>query len=426
MDEDLINLLASRGLFDEKQRLALEQMKAAAALREPTPNGRTLPGGIFTSSPLSTLASGVSGLMSDQAGRRASAAAQGNIDQATAANAALLRAGQAGIQALPSTSAISTGSPEEASASEASYAKALRGLQGLGLGARVADPQGAGLALGQVGQQAGDQLFKAQEGREGRLSREAIAAEQAAARQAAAEQSAQARLGAARIVAGTPGWKPSGTPGTAIETKTGETKPIPLPVGPGGPPTTGSGMPKTRVLTAGELKALQDENAAVANIKRLSDSFQDEYAGRGVLGNAPVAIAQQLGSSGSTKQQKLATWWQDYRDTVENIKRKTLAGVAVTPTEKRLFDISQTIKPGTAPAVVREKFNKVMAEARQRLEGHIESREAAGYQPEALAPLAPEAGPTERRAVRTGKTKDGRKVVQYSDGTIEEEPSAQP
>lgn len=142
------------------------------------------------------------------------------------------------------------------------------------------------------------------------------------------------------------------------------------------PDSAGGGKP----LPAAVTKQITEARDNAATIKRLADSFEDAYGGKGVLG---LGGDKQMAASGLLGVDRDAVdWWKNYRKGAELIERHALFGAALTPTEQSSWRAAD-ITPGTDAAVIRRNLQtraalgaKVLDAARQDLidAGHSEKR----------------------------------------------------
>lgn len=209
----------------------------------------------------------------------------------------------------------------------------------------------------------------------------------------------------------------------------GATPPPPAPGGaapamaPPGPAPMKPATPPKKVLSTAEANLLQDETQQLSRLRLLTSNFKDEYAGQPITGGLTTSLGRVAGKKAAPASYQQSQWWAQYRDMVENIKRKTLAGVAVTPIEKHLFDVSQRIREGTAPEDIRAEFARIISETEGRLGARKEARSSENYNVGAVNVLSGgvPAAPGGKTVVRVGTNKlTGKKVVQFSDGTTEE------
>lgn len=186
----------------------------------------------------------------------------------------------------------------------------------------------------------------------------------------------------------------------------------------------------TRVLPSPEREKLTTAGGRYGEIERLSSGFQDDYGGFGAgwVGDAANTIARN--SPGDSPR---ANWWQGYQS-LKNVVRNDLFGAALTATEKAEFEKAD-INPGMSPATIRANIDRQKAILQGAIRRRSRSLAADGYNADAITeatglpldggqpPPAPQASagpaPGARTVARTGTMPDGRKVVQYSDGTTE-------
>lgn len=138
----------------------------------------------------------------------------------------------------------------------------------------------------------------------------------------------------------------------------------------------GSGKP----LPQAALKQITEVRDNAATIKRLSDSFDESYGGKGVLG---MGADKQLQASGVLGMDKDAVdWWKNYRKGAELVERHAMFGAALTPGEQRSWQ-NADVGPGMDAAVIKRNLatraalaEKVLDATRQDLidAGHSEKR----------------------------------------------------
>jgi hypothetical protein len=244
--------------------------------------------------------------------------------------------------------------------------------------------------------------------------------------------------GGARPAAGPMGKAPVGfrysEDGTTLE---------PIPGGPrdpayvssvkGGDGQAGGG----RALPSPERTQLLNSGQRLAELDRLGTNFDPSYGGfkAGFIGDAVNTIARNTGGDSPR-----ANWWQSYQS-LKNAVRNEMFGAALTATEKAEFEKSD-INPGMSPEAIRANLANQTAIVRRAIVRRGKSLAADRYNTSAIeeatgvslggdaappaaagpgaqtAPAAPSA-PADRKVVRTGTLPDGRRVVQYSDGTTE-------
>jgi hypothetical protein len=161
-----------------------------------------------------------------------------------------------------------------------------------------------------------------------------------------------------------------------------------------------------------ELNALQRDVTALDSMEQ---TFKPEYAGYGLAGAPLRAGAAALGSWAPEIAQEANQWWSQYENLVEMPTRHALFGSALTATETNAWNRAKLIKPGSDPKVVMQAVRTLRAIAAKHRDVLAKAFEAEGKNMGSVRALTGE----ERTVVRTGTRKDGRKVIQYSDGTQE-------
>jgi hypothetical protein len=208
---------------------------------------------------------------------------------------------------------------------------------------------------------------------------------------------------------------------------------------PGGKPsTTSDGKP----LSAPTINKLASDADKLANTNALISAFQGDFAGNGTGGDLENLLGRmgwQGGMTGATPGQ--ADWWQRY-DRQKNVVRNELFGAALTPGEEAAFDKAD-INPNMSAETIRTNLGVQAQTIQQALQRQARTWQAQGYNANALreatglqdfgsgslsdalkggVPSRPTpaavAGQAPRAQVRTG-TANGRRVVQYSDGSTE-------
>jgi hypothetical protein len=202
--------------------------------------------------------------------------------------------------------------------------------------------------------------------------------------------------------------------GVIIDRKAGTYRPVTAADGtPLGGKADGKPLPGQVVKTITEAR----DNAAT--IGNLQTSFKPEYASKGVLGigaDASLAAKATLGTDKDSVE-----WWKNYRKQSELTERHALFGGALTPTEQASWR-SADIGPGMDAKVIATNL-KTRADLAQKVadfarQDQIDAGHSADRIDKIAGRKAPEAKPT-RTVVRTGTDAAGKKVVQYSDGSIE-------
>jgi hypothetical protein len=132
----------------------------------------------------------------------------------------------------------------------------------------------------------------------------------------------------------------------------------PIPGGPADKPTLKApGHMITKELT-GQLDRLD-------TLRRLNQSFADEFAGNPALGRVENWMGRTFGDPASPGQ---AQWWQDYQGYINDV-RHSLFGGALTQTEKAEFE-KAIITPGMNPQQARQN----LARQQRIVEGALNRR----------------------------------------------------
>ncbi len=133
-------------------------------------------------------------------------------------------------------------------------------------------------------------------------------------------------------------------------------------------------------LPAPVVKQITEARDNAATIKRLTSTFDDSYAGKGILG---LGAERQLGMAATIGADKKAVeWWKNYRRQAELVERHALFGASLTTGEQEAWR-SADIGPGMSPDVIRQHLAtreqlaaKVLDNAKKDLidAGHSEKR----------------------------------------------------
>lgn len=144
-------------------------------------------------------------------------------------------------------------------------------------------------------------------------------------------------------------------------------------------------------------KAITEVRDNAATMKRMLDSFDDSFGGKGVLGLG--ADKQLAGSAVLGVDKDAVDWWKNYRKMAELVERHAMFGASLTTGEQASWR-SADIAPGMNPEVIRRNLVTREALARKVLEatkrdmidaGHAEKRiTAIADRDMALEPRAPE------------------------------------
>jgi hypothetical protein len=101
------------------------------------------------------------------------------------------------------------------------------------------------------------------------------------------------------------------------------------------------------------VKQLTEARDQAATIDRLSSSFNDKFAGKGILGFGANAQLDASGRIGADKDS--VEWWKNYRKQSELVERHALFGAALTPGEQASWQ-SADISPGMDAKVIKRNL----------------------------------------------------------------------
>lgn len=137
---------------------------------------------------------------------------------------------------------------------------------------------------------------------------------------------------------------------------------------------------RQRTLPQTAVDKISGAGEGLINQNRLSDTFQDQYAGWGspAVGNAANAVTRYTGIGDDEG----ANWWQDYQRQ-KNIVRNQLFGSALTVTEKAEFERSD-INPGMQPEIIKENLKRQKAAAARAAKKLAGAYLSQGYNPEVI------------------------------------------
>jgi hypothetical protein len=157
------------------------------------------------------------------------------------------------------------------------------------------------------------------------------------------------------------------------------------------------------------------------SLNRLSSTFKSDFGGHTITGGLlnDIQGVANVGPDG------MRDWWADW-NSMDNVVRNQLFGSALTEHEKKAYEAT-TISPRMDPAQIEKNMNRRLAIVTAAAERQRNFLKKNGYDPDAVdalfAPLGnfgSGVGPKARTVVRTGVQKStGKRVVQYSDGSIE-------
>lgn len=173
----------------------------------------------------------------------------------------------------------------------------------------------------------------------------------------------------------------------------------------------GSSAGKT--LPATQVAKMATIDQGVEALTSLADSFKDNYGGykSEALGNLDNQLKQKFGDKDGQ-----AAWWQE-ADRRQTQIRHDLMGSQLTKYEGEQF-AKFSVHPGQAPDVIKKNLAKqqeLQTTASKKLKEYYGKAgyDMSGFGGEEQAPAAA------KTVVKTGVDKaTGRKVVQYSDGTV--------
>lgn len=184
---------------------------------------------------------------------------------------------------------------------------------------------------------------------------------------------------------------------------------------PGGPAdqTRQNGKP----LQQSVVKQITEARDNAATIDRAASSFKDDFASKGVLGigaDASLAAKGVLGVDGDS-----VDWWKNYRKQTELVERHALFGAALTPGEQNSWR-SADISPGMDAKVIKRNLATRAALARKIADNTKQDMIDAGHNPERIESIAGRNTKVDvpKTVTRTGMH-NGKKVVEYSDGTVD-------
>lgn len=183
---------------------------------------------------------------------------------------------------------------------------------------------------------------------------------------------------------------------------------------------------KLKSLPPAAINSLSEVGATAQDFSRLKSSFKEGFGGYGasMLGEIANTYQRNIGGDETGR----AQWWQDYQ-TQKNVIRNRLFGSALTATEKAEFDKAM-INPGMTDDTIKKNLARQEAIALRAARKLAEAYTKGQYDPDQVegalgmslkelesAPAVPAAGGG-RTVKRTG-TLNGRKVIEYSDGSVE-------
>lgn len=170
---------------------------------------------------------------------------------------------------------------------------------------------------------------------------------------------------------------PDGNPVLVQQDKQGNITPV-SGYGPKGG-TSGKPLPPAVVKNITEAR----DNAAT--IDRLSSSFKDDFASKGVLGmgsDMSLSAKGVMGTDGDA-----VDWWKNYRKQAELVERHALFGAALTPAEQASWR-SSDIGPGMDAKVIKRNLTTRAKLTKQISEMAAQDQIDAGHSKERISAIA--------------------------------------
>lgn len=212
-----------------------------------------------------------------------------------------------------------------------------------------------------------------------------------------------------------------------------------IPGGSVGAPTVGGGRPVNALppLTSGRApldRGDRDQlemNASARNMAAdLQKAFKPEFGGfaSDIVGSAVNEFGRRFGADGE-KTQQMAQFWETYEQWITDM-RKEKFGATLTGNELAQFDRLRA-KPSQTPTQIQNNLTRQVQLVEQAMGRRMTALARQGVNQQAIegavgwgqqrpSNLVAPTQPMQRTVKRTGRLPDGRKVVEYSDGTIEE------
>ncbi len=128
-------------------------------------------------------------------------------------------------------------------------------------------------------------------------------------------------------------------------------------------------------LTPNAIKELGEKGEAATSFIRLSNTFKDDFGGKGsaLVGDMQNLYGRNVGGGKSEQ----ADWWQDYQNQ-KNLIRNKLFGSALTATEAAEFD-KANINPGMKPELIKKNLARQKAAAARAARRLSEAYKEGGY-----------------------------------------------
>lgn len=131
----------------------------------------------------------------------------------------------------------------------------------------------------------------------------------------------------------------------------------------------------SKSLPANAIKDLGEKGESVTTFTRLTDTFKDDYAGKGAqaLGTVQNLLGRNIGGGYADQ----ANWWQDYQRQ-KNVVRNKLFGSALTANETAEFEKAD-INPGMTSEVIKKNLERQNSAARRAARKLAKAYAAGGY-----------------------------------------------
>jgi hypothetical protein len=136
-----------------------------------------------------------------------------------------------------------------------------------------------------------------------------------------------------------------------------------------------------RQFSVNDIGKLTEEGTKFKSASEFANTFNDNYAGYGMGGDAAM-FAGRYGLTGP-ETQKAAGWWQGY-DRYKNVVRNDLFGSALTATEQAAFEKAD-VNPNMDPKTIRDNLKRqksILADAAKRKAGALVQGK---YDPDVIA-----------------------------------------
>lgn len=144
-----------------------------------------------------------------------------------------------------------------------------------------------------------------------------------------------------------------------------------------------AGQPKPRNLSFSDVSKMSEEGGKLQQVNRFVDTFDSEYGGRPLVGEARNWVGRTLPSwAVDPKTAEGATWWQDY-DKYKSVVRNELYGQALTPGERADF-AKADINPGMNPDAIKRNLLIQQKIVRGAIERKVKGLISEGYSSETV------------------------------------------